>query len=91
MATLGDKKRAEAIANDSKPVFWKAGAWSFGLSHGHAWIFSAQLYPQGRGSEESDWKFLGEMAGAVRSTGRIARDTVRRDASERHALLDLAE
>lgn len=65
MATLGDKKRAEAIAEKSKPVFWKAGAWSFGLSHGYEWILSAQLCPQGRGSKESDWKFLGEMAGAV--------------------------
>ena len=64
MATLGDKKRAEAIANDSKPIFWKAGAWSFGLSHGYEWIFSAQLSLSGEaqksptGSSSVRWQEL---------------------------------
>lgn len=32
---------------------------------GDRWIFSASLYPRGRGSTEKDWRLLGVMCAAV--------------------------
>lgn len=70
MATLGEEKRALARAAEppGSLVRWFAGSWSFLLSFDARlglWMFSAQLYPYGRGSVGSDWTFLGKMTAAV--------------------------
>lgn len=40
--------------------------WEFGLScNENRWHFSAKLFPQGRGSTEKDWHYLGRVLAEV--------------------------
>jgi hypothetical protein len=67
--------RAKAMRERGQMVRWYDGSWSFLLSCGIGepggaeavpmWIFSAQLYPQGRGSTEKDWEDLGRWSAVV--------------------------
>lgn len=66
------------------PFFRRDDGWRYGLSitptsAGVALVmFSAQLIPEGRGSNESDWRRLGEIAGALgmpsEGTERLAEE-----------------
>lgn len=64
---LGEEKRGFAIASRGALVRWYAGSWEFLLSRSPIglWIFSAMLFPRGRGSVAEDWRFLGAMGAAV--------------------------
>jgi len=93
IAERGLDYRAKALRERGQMVRWYDGAWSFLLSCGTEelaevpmWIFSAQLYPPGRGSTESDWVDLGRWSHAVgvpRGQAEIG-DTIRRSANAVH-------
>jgi len=72
LKALGKEKREAARKSASivPTVRWHYGAWQFLLSYDGAvrlWVFSAMLYPRGRGSVRDDWEILGMMTSAVGS------------------------
>ncbi len=87
LTALGQLKRAQAKAAPSGIVpttRWYYGAWQFLLSYDaatHLWIFSAMLYPRGRGSVEADWTLLGAICAAV----GVPRDSLMGNTIEKNA------
>src|SRR5271169_3175400 len=70
LKALGNEKREAAKKSTSivPMVRWHYGAWQFLLSYDgqfRLWVFSAMLYPRGRGSVLDDWRVLGSMSNAV--------------------------
>ena len=70
MAHIGDEMRKKAIAaaGIGNLVMQRVGAWRFGLSYEPGlglWMFSAQLFPVGRGSTLHEWSELGKYAALV--------------------------
>ena len=62
------------------PYLMVAQGWRFGFSHTPGacglHIFSAQLVPEGRGSCDADWAFLGAMAAALQLPPSAAQQLV---------------
>jgi hypothetical protein len=61
--------RAVEAPGSLEPIRWYDGAWEFLLSYGGEasplWMFSAKLFPYGRGSVKGDWDRLGCWTAAV--------------------------
>ena len=74
---IAKHKRTQALETPGKLVHWYDGAWEFLLSYDNSmWIFSAMLYPKGRGSISNDWRQLGawtEAAGVPQGQREIGR------------------
>ncbi len=51
---------------------------------GGEWLLSAKLFPPGRSSSEDDWRFLGEMLGALRVPPEVAMSIGAHHPSETH-------
>jgi hypothetical protein len=83
LKALGEEKRAAARKSGSivPTVRWYYGAWQFLLSYeasARLWMFSAMLYPSGRGSVVDDWAVLGAMGAAVGAKQEaLMGDTIR--------------
>lgn len=62
------REDARKKAHPAKLANVNARGWSFAMSYDPGcslWMFSAMLWPEGRGSTTDDWEFLGEVLGSA--------------------------
>ncbi len=71
------------FGNSEMPFFRNSNGWRFGFSKSQGTcIFSASLEPQGRSSVESDWRYLGEVSGAIRLPAEAMRQVMEQAAGD---------
>ncbi len=83
------RMRTKAIETSGDLVRWYDGAWEFLLSYDAPtamWVFSAMLFPKGRGSIAGDWRDLGAWTSAagVPIGQREIEESIDRDPSAVH-------
>ena len=59
--------REGRAAPADRPAMLCKWGWTFGLNRGSplGWMFSAKLYPPGRGSTNADWERIGRVVALV--------------------------
>ena len=59
--------REGRAAPSGRPAMLKKWGWTWGLNRAPplGWMFSAKLYPPGRGSDSKDWERLGRVVALV--------------------------